>query len=53
VIRYLTPYQNFTYKSRNGAQIGKIMIFGDQLLGLKEDGSGSMIWDLDKKGWPF
>ena len=26
--------------------LGKILIFGEQLLALKEDGTGMFIWDL-------
>lgn len=34
------------YRSPDGSQLGKIMIFGEQILALKYDGSGMFVWNI-------
>ncbi|KAK1925552.1 WD-repeat protein [Papiliotrema laurentii] len=46
IFSYVRGKEAGVYKAPNGARLGKILLFGDQLLALKEDGSGLIIFEL-------
>ncbi|EIW66765.1 hypothetical protein TREMEDRAFT_45592 [Tremella mesenterica DSM 1558] len=48
VTRYLRGKAVGRYES-GGDKVGKILIFGEQLVGLTEDGGGLLIWDIQSK----
>ena len=39
-----------SYLSSDGADLGQILLFGEQLLALKENGRGLLIWDAHTRG---
>ncbi|WVQ96671.1 hypothetical protein IAU59_003777 [Kwoniella sp. CBS 9459] len=49
VIKYHRGKETGSYLSPDQSTLGKILIFGDELLVLKEDGSGLLVYDLSSK----
>ncbi|OCF43580.1 U3 small nucleolar RNA-associated protein 21 [Kwoniella heveanensis CBS 569] len=49
VIKYHRGKETGSYLSPDQSTLGKILIFGDELLVLKEDGTGMLVYDLSSK----
>lgn len=47
----LNIVQNMSFRSPDRSTLSKILLFGDQLLALKEDGTGLLIWNIESKRW--
>ena len=45
IIKYTRGKESGLYKGPEGTTFGKMLLFGDQLLALKADGSGLIIFD--------
>ncbi len=51
VIRYLRGKEVTSYDAPEASStLGQIMIFGEQLLALKEDGTGLIVWSIETGG---
>lgn len=46
VIKYFRGKEIASYMAPEGVEMGQILIFGDQILALKADGSGMFIWNI-------
>ncbi|GMK53974.1 hypothetical protein CspeluHIS016_0105600 [Cutaneotrichosporon spelunceum] len=46
VIKYFRGKEAAEYVSPNGEELGQILIFGEQILALKADGSGLLVWNI-------
>ena len=46
VIKYYRGKEAETYTTPDGSTLGKIMIFGEQLIALKNDGTGMFVWNI-------
>ena len=53
VIKYTRGKPAGEYMSSTESKLSKILIFGEQLLALKEDGTGLIIWNLVSRGRSF
>ncbi|KAK4689525.1 hypothetical protein P7C73_g546, partial [Tremellales sp. Uapishka_1] len=49
IIKYLRGKESGVYESREKSLLGKILVFGEQLLALKEDGTGLLVWDISSR----
>ena len=50
VRRYLRGKEAAVYETSENVVLGQILIFGGQLVALKEDGTGMFIWDMESLG---
>ncbi|KAL1412861.1 rRNA-processing protein utp21 [Vanrija albida] len=46
VIKYLRGKETAVYDAPDGSTVGKILIFGEQLVALKHDGTGLFVWNI-------
>lgn len=46
VIKYYRGKEMSSFNSPDGSSLGKILIFGEQILALKQDGTGMFIWNI-------
>lgn len=46
MIKYLRGKETAIYETPEASTLGKIIIFGEQLLALKQDGTGMFIWNM-------
>lgn len=50
VIKYFRGKEVASYAAPEGAELGQILIFGDQILALQHDGSGMFVWNIASTG---
>lgn len=50
VIKYFRGKEVASYTAPEGVELGQILIFGDQILALKHDGTGMFVWNIASTG---
>lgn len=46
IIKYYRGKEAEVYQTPDGSTLGKIMIFGEQIIALKYDGTGMFVWNI-------
>lgn len=46
IIKYYRGKEAATYSTTDGSALGQIMIFGEQIIALKSDGTGMFVWNI-------
>lgn len=46
VIKYLRGKETHIYQSPDGSALGNLLIFGEQIVALKHDGTGMCVWNM-------